>query len=193
MESVPAGGPADKAGIKDGDIIVALNGKPIRDGDELVDRVTSTPIGTTVTVTVLRERQARGFPRGGGRSWPRSSRIVSEVGKQEEAGPAEGTQARFGIMIENLTDARRDNMGIKQHGCAGQLRGGEFVRGRHRHAARRCDRRDQPPAGAHDRRRETHPDRRIKPGEAVAFRILRQAGRGEWSPLFLAGSLPNHP
>jgi serine protease Do len=33
----------------------------------------------------------------------------------------------------------------------------------------------------------------IKPGEAVAFRILRQAGRGEWSPLFLAGSLPNHP
>jgi hypothetical protein len=33
----------------------------------------------------------------------------------------------------------------------------------------------------------------LKPGDAVAFKILRQSGRTEWSPLFLAGTLPNHP
>jgi S1-C subfamily serine protease len=33
----------------------------------------------------------------------------------------------------------------------------------------------------------------LKPGDAVAFRILRQSGRNEWTPQFLAGSLPNHP
>jgi serine protease Do len=33
----------------------------------------------------------------------------------------------------------------------------------------------------------------LKPGDAVAFRILRQAGRGEWTPQFPAGILPNHP
>ena len=38
------------------------------------------------------------------------------TGKEEENGPAEGTQALFGIQIENLTDARRENMGIKQPG-----------------------------------------------------------------------------
>jgi hypothetical protein len=27
----------------------------------------------------------------------------------------------------------------------------------------------------------------------VAFRVLRQTSRNEWTPLFLAGSLPNHP
>ncbi|MGD0649688.1 MAG: hypothetical protein ABSA97_00855, partial [Verrucomicrobiia bacterium] len=34
---------------------LAVNGKPIRNGGELVERVTSTPIGDTLTVTVLRE------------------------------------------------------------------------------------------------------------------------------------------
>jgi serine protease Do len=34
---------------------------------------------------------------------------------------------------------------------------------------------------------------KLKPGEAVAFRILRQSSRTEWTPLFLAGSLPSHP
>jgi serine protease Do len=33
----------------------------------------------------------------------------------------------------------------------------------------------------------------LKPGAAVAFRVLRQTGKSEWTPLFLAGSLPNHP
>jgi S1-C subfamily serine protease len=33
----------------------------------------------------------------------------------------------------------------------------------------------------------------LKPGDAVAFRILRQSGRTEWTPAFLAGTLPNHP
>ena len=59
MEDVPPGGPSDKAGLKADDIIVAVNGKPIRNGGELVERVTSTPIGDTLTVTVLREGRHR--------------------------------------------------------------------------------------------------------------------------------------
>ncbi len=33
----------------------------------------------------------------------------------------------------------------------------------------------------------------FKPGEAVAFRILRQTGRNEWTTVFPAGILPNRP
>ncbi len=33
----------------------------------------------------------------------------------------------------------------------------------------------------------------LKPGEAVAFRVLRQTGRTEWTPAFAAGTLPTHP
>jgi serine protease Do len=39
----------------------------------------------------------------------------------------------------------------------------------------------------------TRIQRTLKPGDAVAFRVLRQTGRNEWTPVFPAGALPNHP
>jgi serine protease Do len=95
---VPEGGPADKAGIKVQDIIVAVNGKPIHNGEELVERVTGSPIGSTLTIAVLRDGKKMDF-----------KVVVADLshvfpeqfgnGKEEEAGPAAGTQALFGIAI----------------------------------------------------------------------------------------------
>jgi serine protease Do len=57
--SVNSGGPADKAGLEPGDVIVEFNGKPVRRRDELVSFVVSTKPGTTVPVKVLRDKQER--------------------------------------------------------------------------------------------------------------------------------------
>ena len=54
IDGVKKGGPADKAGMKDEDIIVAMDGKPVKDGDDLVGRVAETPVGTPVNLTVDR-------------------------------------------------------------------------------------------------------------------------------------------
>ncbi len=43
--------------MKPEDIIVAMNGKPIKDGDDLVNRVADTPVGSEVTITVDRAGQ----------------------------------------------------------------------------------------------------------------------------------------
>src|SRR5262249_54721765 len=48
VESVQPGGPSEKAGIEAGDVIVSINGKSIRKGNELVDTVTATPIGNSI-------------------------------------------------------------------------------------------------------------------------------------------------
>jgi serine protease Do len=53
------GGAAARAGVEPGDVIVAYNGKPIRNRDELVAMVTATRPGTTVPVRVVRDRQER--------------------------------------------------------------------------------------------------------------------------------------
>jgi serine protease Do len=191
VEDVPAGGPADKAGIKAEDIIVAVNGKPIRNGGELVERVTSTPIGDTLTVTVLREGKHMDF-----------HVVVADLahvfpeqfgsGKAEEFGPAENAQALFGISIENLTDARRENMGIKQHGVLiGSVEQSSFAEDIGMRKGDVIVEINRQPVHSTDD--VTRIQKTLKPGDAVAFRILRQSGRTDWTPLFLAGSLPSHP
>ncbi|MGQ0735775.1 MAG: Do family serine endopeptidase [Acidobacteriota bacterium] len=57
--SVNSGGPASKAGIEPGDVIVEFNGKPIQRRNQLVDLVVATRPGTTVPVKVLRDKQER--------------------------------------------------------------------------------------------------------------------------------------
>ena len=47
--------PAAKAGLRAGDIVLALNGAPVNSANELRLRISSTPPGTTVKLRVLRE------------------------------------------------------------------------------------------------------------------------------------------
>ncbi|RPH89225.1 MAG: PDZ domain-containing protein, partial [Desulfobacteraceae bacterium] len=51
---VISGSPAEKAGIKAGDIIVEFNGKAIKEMSELPRQVAAIPLGKTVDVKVLR-------------------------------------------------------------------------------------------------------------------------------------------
>ena len=48
-------GPAEKAGMKDGDIIKTYDGQSIEHSRELIDRVSSTSTGRAVAVDILRE------------------------------------------------------------------------------------------------------------------------------------------
>jgi serine protease Do len=50
-------GPAAKAGIRRGDVVVEYNGKPVKDSDDLVNMVVHTKPGTTVPVKILRNKQ----------------------------------------------------------------------------------------------------------------------------------------
>jgi serine protease Do len=48
------GEPADKAGLKNYDVILEFNGKPIHTYSDLVSGVTAVPVGTSVPIKVLR-------------------------------------------------------------------------------------------------------------------------------------------
>ena len=57
VTTIPAAGPASRAGMKPGDVIVEFNGRPVQDNVALVAMVMATKPGTTVPVTIVRDRK----------------------------------------------------------------------------------------------------------------------------------------
>ena len=59
IADVVKGGPADKAGIKPGDVVTALNGKPVSDNNQLTRDVGAIPPSQTVKLDVVRDGKTR--------------------------------------------------------------------------------------------------------------------------------------
>jgi len=59
ISGVEAGSPADKAGLRERDVVVALGGRPVRAAAELRARLGLTPVGEEIELRVLRGKQAR--------------------------------------------------------------------------------------------------------------------------------------
>ncbi|MBS0498004.1 MAG: Do family serine endopeptidase [Proteobacteria bacterium] len=62
IASVLKDGPADKAGIKTGDILIGIAGKPLKNSSEMLNVVAALPPGETVTVTVIRNKREKSIP-----------------------------------------------------------------------------------------------------------------------------------
>jgi serine protease Do len=55
VSAVTPGAPAEKAGLKSGDIIISLDGRPIKDGDDLVAEVASRHPGSSIRIGYIRD------------------------------------------------------------------------------------------------------------------------------------------
>jgi serine protease Do len=55
VQEVQPSGPADKSGLKPGDIITTIDGKNIKDGNDLVDEIASRRPGSTVRLGYMRD------------------------------------------------------------------------------------------------------------------------------------------
>ncbi len=112
VEDVRAGSPADQGGLKPGDVITEVNGKPVRTGSDLVDPIAATPVGEKVRLTYVRDKQRheatltvedrkKVFPEIAGR------RSGEEENEPTEAG-------RLGLRVENLTPELRRRVGLEE-------------------------------------------------------------------------------
>ncbi len=57
VSGVMKGSPAEKAGIKQGDVILQYNGKIVEDTGHLRNMVSQTPVGTAVKIKMLRQKK----------------------------------------------------------------------------------------------------------------------------------------
>lgn len=102
ITTVAGDGPAARAGIEPGDVIVEFNGKPIQRRDELVSMVVQTKPGTTVPVKVLRDKQEKTLNVTVDElNLEQESARSSRGGGSEEGG--EVTGAGFGVTLNALT------------------------------------------------------------------------------------------
>jgi len=121
VEDVNKGGPADKAGVKREDVIVAINGKPVKDGDDLVQRISGTPIGEQVAITVDRngkkvELRLTIADRDEQRLIS-SGRLRNDAGVEPSEKPdATTSNAKFGLRIRPTSEGEREGAGIEKGG-----------------------------------------------------------------------------
>jgi serine protease Do len=194
---VTAGTPAAKAGIKEGDIVTAFNGKPIANGDELVARVSETPVGSKVPITVLRGDKTLNLTIevADRAEVLRAGNGEAPSGPDNGGSDEQGQSVKFGISVRPLRAEDRDSMGFQDNGGVlvtdvESSSFGEDIGIQHGDVLMAINR--QPVSSPADVKRIAAA---LKPGQPVALKVMRSAGQAQnggaqWQPLFLAGTLP---
>ncbi|MGC2660536.1 MAG: Do family serine endopeptidase [Bryobacteraceae bacterium] len=116
VEEVSSSGPAGKAGLKADDIVIALNNHPVKNGEELTDKVADLPIGSDATLTVDRNGKRMDFNVNvEERSVVWKDRLQTaqlQPGTPAEPSKPPSGHAEFGITIMRLTPRERSDMSL---------------------------------------------------------------------------------
>jgi len=98
-------GPAEAAGLKQGDVIVEFDGKPVNDSAELPLLVARTPVGKKVNVKVLRDKKTESF-----------DVTIAELKDEEEGQQGGGSSSEdLGLAVQTLTPDLAENLGIERN------------------------------------------------------------------------------
>jgi len=125
VADVEPGGPADQAGIKPGDVIVAVGGVPIRRADELPRLVASHPPGTKLDVTVLREGKRMDLSTT--LAPMKESRESEREGAKGGAQPKGQPTGKLGIRVENAPGQGVRVVDIAPGANVGDLEEGDVI------------------------------------------------------------------
>jgi serine protease Do len=94
-------GPAEAAGLKQGDVIIEFDGKPVNDSAELPLLVARTSVGKSVKVKVIRDKKAETF-----------TITIAELKEEEAAEARTSTAEDLGLAVQTLTRDLAENLGL---------------------------------------------------------------------------------
>jgi serine protease Do len=105
VQRVQSGGPADKGGIKVGDIITTIDGRAIKDGDDLVNEIASRRPGSTIRLGFLRD----GKPGDTTVTIGDRDKVFAEMANQQsETSPddkGDAGEAKLGVVVRDIPAA----------------------------------------------------------------------------------------
>jgi serine protease Do len=107
VNSVEKGGPAEKAGIESGDVILRFDGKPVNSSEDLPRIVGATRPGSKVAVQLWRNKATRDV-----------QVVVAELhddrtARQSRRGGKPPATSQYGLALSDLTDAQRRELKVE--------------------------------------------------------------------------------
>jgi serine protease Do len=103
VQQIQPGGPAEKAGLKVGDIITTVDGRSIKDGDDLVNEITTRRPGSSIRLGYVRD----------GKSGDTTATIgdldkvfADQANQQAESGPddkGDVGEAKLGMVVREIS------------------------------------------------------------------------------------------
>jgi len=103
VAQVTEGSPAEKAGLKQGDIIIGFGGKPVKEVTSFRNRVALIPPGTEEKITILRDGEKK--------------TLTITVGKLPDGGGETASAARtlekLGLTVKTLTEDMAEQLGYQ--------------------------------------------------------------------------------
>jgi serine protease Do len=114
VASVTPGGPAAQAGFVAGDIVLAVNGKPVEDSRDLTRRVAALPAGTSAAFTVVRNGAPKTLNAKIGVK--RDERVASNTPQQRGAPPSTAEAMGLGLAAVTPETRRAYNLDNRVNG-----------------------------------------------------------------------------
>jgi len=186
IEAVEPGSPAEKAGLKGGDVISAVNGAAIKTGNDLVNPIAAAPIGSKVKISYYRDKQLRETTA----TVEDRTRVFPKTASRSDDAPDDSAPSEFGLRVESLTPDRAHTVGIE--GQKGVLVSavepasfaddlgfsqGDVI----------TEVNGQSVASVDEYHRAVS---KLKPGENVVFKVLRRGNTDRTMTVFLPGVVP---
>jgi len=101
ISDVFKGDPADKAGLKAGDIVTEINGKPVKDTHELLMMIAGFRIDETIKIKIVRDGQEKVLPI-----------TIAERTEKSEMASAQQSGEAFGMTVQEITPEIAQHLGL---------------------------------------------------------------------------------
>jgi serine protease Do len=187
ISNVIAGSPADQAGLKVGDTITSIDGKPVKNGDELVSDIASRKPGSKAAIGLVRNGKKQ---EATVTIADRAKLFASRLGEEEE-GQENNTPkpSKFGITVRSLTPDMADRLGVPGKGVIVQdVKPGSFADDVGLNRGDVILEINKQPVNNEDDFNKVQAN--LKSGQDVVF-LVRPRGAGpQDGTIFLAGTLP---
>lgn len=123
---VPNGGAA-KAGLKPGDILVSIDGRHIKDGDDLVDDISGRHVGSTIELGYLRSGAQRTATVAIGDRAKTASDVSGSKQEPEEPQQSDAGQSKLGITVQAIPSSMATKLGISGAVAVATVTPGSFA------------------------------------------------------------------